>query len=204
MCIRDSINDFIERTWSRERYEAALTAYDGAVVIHDVARKNSVVHTDYENIAHAPIDNLIFTHNPDNLTTFRPMLHSGQRIVIRDGVAYDSVRGTLWPFDADLYTRHFAGNFVGYRSDRGAFKVIEVDGLLGVAALDHPGRALIRVDLYEDMNGDYLPLLCGTADFYRRRDDGKVERVRQDQTSSRGTVVESLRGRIPAQDSQGT
>ena len=64
------INEFIERTWSRERYESALSAYQDCVVVHDVARKNSIVHTDYADIADAPIEKLLFTHNPDNLTAF--------------------------------------------------------------------------------------------------------------------------------------
>ena len=56
--IYGNINHFIERTWSRERYETAMSAYKGSIVIHDVARKNSIVHTDYPDIANAPIDNL--------------------------------------------------------------------------------------------------------------------------------------------------
>jgi ribonuclease BN (tRNA processing enzyme) len=191
--IYGDINDFIERTWSRERYEAALTAYDEAVVVHDVARKNSVVHTDYPDIANAPIDKLIFTHSPDNLTAFRPILHGGQRIVIRGGDAYECVDGRILPFDADVYVRHFGGNLVGYRSSSGGHKVVEEGGLLGVVPLDHPGRSLMRIDLYEDVGGDYFPLLPDTRMFYRRREDGKVERVTQGRETSRGTVVEGLR-----------
>lgn len=193
--IYGDINDFIERTWSRERYEAALTAYQGAVVVHDVARKNSVVHTDYEDIAHAPIEKLIFTHSPDNLTALRPILHGGQRIVVRDGDAYECVNGRILPFDADVYVRHFGGNLVGYRSPSGAYKVVEEEGLLGVVPLDHPGRGLMRVELYEDVDGDYFPLLRDKSMFYRRREDGKVERVVLGSDTSRGTVVEGVRGR---------
>ncbi len=192
--IYGDINDFIERTWSRERYEAAMHAYEGAVVIHDVARKNSVVHTDYPNIADAPMDKLIFTHSPDNLTAFRPILHGGQRIVIRGGDAYESVDGRLYPLDADLYVRHFGGNFVGYRSAKGTHKVIEKDGLLGVVTVDHPGRERMRVDLYEDVAGAYLPLLVEPNSFYRVRQDRKIERVVLEDHASHGTVVGNLRG----------
>ena len=193
--IRGDINDFIERTWSRERFESALSAYEGSVVVHDVARKNSVVHTDYEDIANAPIDKLIFTHSPDNLTAFRPILHGGQRIVIRDGDAHECVDGRILPFDADVYVRHFGGNLVGYRSCSGAYKVVEEEGLLGVAPLDHPGRSLMNIDLYEDVGGDYFPLLPDTSMFYRRREDGRVERVVQGSETSHGTVVAGLRRR---------
>jgi hypothetical protein len=193
--IYGDINDFIERTWSRERYEAAMTAYEGAVVVHDVARRNSVVHTDYPDIADAPIDKLVFTHSPDNLTALRPILHGGQRLVIREGDVYECVDGRVHPFDADVYVRHFGGNLVGYRSSSGAHKVIEREGLLGVVPSDHPGRALMRVDLYEDVAGDYFPLLADPTQFYRRREDGRVERVTLGRETSRGTVVQGLRGR---------
>jgi Ca2+-transporting ATPase len=66
-----------------------------------VARKNSVVHTDYTDIAGASIDDLIFTHNPDNLTAWRPILTSGKRLVLRNGKPYEAVKGSLFPFDAD-------------------------------------------------------------------------------------------------------
>ncbi len=192
--IYGDINDFIERTWSRERYEAAMTAYEGAVVIHDVARRDSVVHTDYADIARATIEKLIFTHSPDNITALRPILHGGQRIVIRDGDPYELVNGTLMPFDADVYVRHFGGNFVGYRSSKGAYKVIENDGLMGVVTMDQPGRALMRVELYEDIGGEYFPVPAGGKAFYRRREDGKVERVIEEGDTSRGIVVKDLRG----------
>ncbi|MFO7783407.1 MAG: hypothetical protein R6V25_02155 [Desulfatiglandales bacterium] len=188
------INDFIERTWSRERYEAAMTAYEGSIVMHDVAQKDSVVHTDYDEIAHAPIEKLIFTHSPDNLTAFRPIVHGGQRIVIRDGEPYECVDGILRPFDADVYARHFGRHFVGYQSSKGAYKVIEDRGLLGMVTLDKPGRALMRVELYEDLDGKYFPVLTGDKGFYRRREDGKIERVIQEEHTSRGMVVEDLRG----------
>ena len=123
--IYGDINDFIERTWSRERYEVAMSAYDGSVVIHDVARKNSVVHTDYVDIKDAPIDDLIFTHNPDNLTAWKPILTSGKKLILRNGDIYESVKGKLYPLDADVYMHHFSCNLVGYKSEDGAYKVIE-------------------------------------------------------------------------------
>ncbi len=194
--IYGDINDFIERTWSRERYEAAMNAYENSVVVHDVARKNSVVHTDYAEIAHAPIEKLVFTHSPDNLTAFRPILKSGQRIVIRNGEAYDCVDGALKPFDANVYVRHFGGNLVGYRSRKGPYKVVESEGLLGVVSMDQPGGELMRVELFEDIGGRYFPVLMGGKAFYRKRGDGKVERVIQEGDITRGVVAKDLRGEL--------
>ncbi|MBW2102508.1 MAG: hypothetical protein JRH05_07500 [Deltaproteobacteria bacterium] len=194
--IYGDINDFIELTWSRERYEAALSAYKGSVVIHDVARKNSVVHTDYEDIGKAPIEKLIFTHTPDNLTALRPILKSGKRIVIRDGEAHESVRGMLYPLDADVYVKHFSGYWVGYASPEGAYKVIEEGGLLGVVSVETPGDPLIRVDLYCDIDGEYYPPPRDPRGIYRTRPDGKVEEVVYGKKKSTGRVVQGMRNRL--------
>lgn len=191
--IYGDINDFIERTWSRERYESAMAAYTGSVVVHDVARKNSVVHTDYLDIADAPIDDLIFTHNPDNLTAWRPILTSGKRLVLSKGKPHEFVRGQLFPFDADIYIHHFSSNLVGYRSKAGAHKVIERDGLLGIVEAGNPERALMRVDLYEDIGGEYFPVLNEPNKFYTVRTDGRVEEITIHEDSSAGVVVKNRR-----------
>jgi len=195
--IYGDINDFIERTWSRERFESAMEAYkDSVIIIHDVARKNSIVHTDYPDIANAPFDNIFYTHNPDNLTALRPILVSGKRIVIKEGKIYESVKGRLFPFNADVYVHHFSCDLVGYKSENGAFKVIEKDGLLGVVGIEDPGEEIMRVDLYQDIKGEYFPILLEPDRCYRSRPDGKIEEVIIHKRSTRGKVVNCLRDRI--------
>jgi ribonuclease BN (tRNA processing enzyme) len=190
------INDFTERTWSRRRYEAALKAYQGAVVIHDVARKNSVVHTNYGDICDADIDQLLFTHTPDNLTAKRPILKSGKRIVFKNGRIYEWVDGHLFSFDADVYVKHLSSCYIGYRSRNGAYKVISKNGLLGVVEAAGPEKGLMRLDLYEDINGGYFPVLKEPNKFYRLRTDGQVEEVTVDATTSFGRRVESMRAQV--------
>ncbi|RJR34615.1 MAG: hypothetical protein C4576_26090 [Desulfobacteraceae bacterium] len=190
------INDFIERTWSRERYQNAMSAYAGSVVIHDVARKKSIVHTDYVDIADHPIKDLIFTHNPDNLTATRPILTSGKRIVLQEGKTYESVKGVLHEFDADVYVHHFSSNMVGYRTPAGAYKVIEREGILGIVDADCEEEGLMRVDLFEDIGGEYLPVLKEPQKFYTVRSDGQVEEITLTKTSSSGVVVQGVRGKI--------
>ncbi|MFH1490723.1 MAG: hypothetical protein ABII06_17580 [Pseudomonadota bacterium] len=194
--IYGDINHFIERTWSRDRYEAALAAYKDCIVIHDVARKNSIVHTDYPDIGNAPIENLIFTHNPDNLTATKPILTSGKRLACKDGQVYESVKGRLYPFDADLYVHHFASDLVGYKSKKGAYKVTEKDGLLGVEKAGNDEDGLMRVDLYQDICGEYFPLLTDAKKCYAARTDGRIEErtVYEDRTT--GVVVQNIRGKI--------
>ena len=194
--IYGDINDFIERTWSRHRYETALSAYKNSVVIHDVARKDSVVHTDYVDIAEAPIAHLIFTHNPDNLTAWRPILTSHRRLVLREGQVYEAVKGVLYPFDADVYVHHFSCDLVGYASGKGAYQVIEKDGLLGVVPADRAEEGLMSVDLYQDIRGEYFPLLLEPNKTYVVRSDGRVEEVTRYSQWSLGRVVQNRRGRI--------
>ncbi len=190
------INDFIERVWSRERYESAMSAYEGSVVIHDVARKHSVVHTDYPDIAGAPINNLIFTHNPDNLTARHPILKSGKILLVRGDKAWESVNGGHYPFDADVYVRHFSGNYVGYKRTNGAYKVIEKDGLLGIVEAGGPEKALMRVDLFMDIGGEYFPVLKDTNKSYRIRPDGRVEESVINGDKSIGRLAQNRRGQI--------
>ena len=201
--IYGDINDFIERTWGRQRYESAVNAYRDAVVIHDVARKDSVVHTDYPDIADAPIKDLFFTHSPDNLTSFRPILTSHRKLVLRDGRVHESVKDRLYPFDADVYVHHFSRDLVGYLDRNGAYKVVGNNGLLGIAGAGGPEEELMRVNLFEDIKGEYFPLLEEANKSYAVREDGKVEEVTRLRDSSAGRVVRNLRGTLKAENTKG-
>ena len=195
--IYDDINNFIERTWSRERYERAMEAYNGSdVIIHDIAPQNSIVHTDYADIANAPFDNMIYTHNPDNLTSHRPMLNSGKKIIVSNGKVFESVKGKKFSFDADIYIRHWAKNLVGYKSKEGPFKVIEKGSLLGIAEIDSPEKGIMTVELFEEINGEYFPLLTKVDEYYTQRPDGKIEKVKMKGNNTAGKVVANIRGKI--------
>jgi ribonuclease BN (tRNA processing enzyme) len=190
------INDFIERTWSRERFENAVNAYRGSVIVHDVARHKSIVHTDYVDIADEPIKDLIFTHNPDNLTALRPILTSGKKLVLRGGAPYEAVHGVLHPLNADVYVHHFSCNLVGYRTTDGAYKLVEREGILGIVEAESPEKGLMRVNLYEDICGEYFPLLKDPHKFYTVRTDGQVEEITLQEKSSSGVVVRGIRGKM--------
>ena len=191
--IYGDINDFIERAWSTQRYESAMSAYEGSIIIHDVARTNSITHTDYCDIADAPIKDLLFTHNPDNLTAFRPILISGQRLIISDSKIYESVKGDMYLLDGDVYVHHFSCDLVGYRSDSGSYKVIEKDGLLGITEASNPEQGIMRVNLFQNIGGEYFPLLKDSARYYRSRPDNMMEEVTVRQDSSTGKIIENLR-----------
>lgn len=121
-------------------------------------------------------------------------------MVIRDNKAYESVRGKLFPFDADVYIRHWTCDLVGYRSEKGAYKVIEKNELLGIAERESEEEGLMFVDLFEDINGEYFPIILDAHKYYKARPDGRIEEITIKENSSSGKLVESLRGKIKTQD----
>ncbi len=191
------INDLVERTWSRRRLEAALRAYDGAVVIHDVANPGSVVHTDYRCVPRGQAAFLLLTHAPDRFVSEFPLALSGKTFVLDGDRLDEEVAGRRHRLAADVYVKDLDLPKVGFRDPRGPFKVMERGGVLRLApaAERAEGREVMRVRLLADVLGRYLPLLDAPRQRYQVRPDGTVERVTETARGSRGVVVRSLRGR---------
>jgi len=195
------INDYIERAWSEERYREALKAFEDVIVIHDVAMCNSVVHTDYERLGETLLkrERTLLTHSPDRITSEWVLCDAGKTIRIVGNEFYEVVDGNLYPMDADVYVKDVGKYYVGYRSDKGRYRVYEKSGLLTVSTEEKNGDGaslLYRVDLYEDIAGRYFPKIEDSNARYLRRRDGKVERIEFTKEGSSGTVVEDQRGRV--------
>ncbi len=195
------VNDYIERTWSEDRYKEAVRAFEGAIVIHDVAICNSVVHTDYEKLDETGLtrEKTILTHSPDRITSEWVLCDVGKTIRIVGNEFYEVVDENLYPMDADIYVKDVGKYYVGYRRDNGRYRVYERDGLLEVSPNDGKNDGttfLYRVDLYEDISGRYFPRIEDINARYLRRRDGKVERIEFTEEGSRGRVVEDQRGRV--------
>ncbi len=195
------INDYIERTWSHERYHDALTAFDDAVVIHDIALRNSVVHTDYRRLEHTVLqkERTILTHSPDDITSEWPLSKAEKSFLIQGGTFCEVVGDGLFPLDAAIYHKQEGRYYVGYGNPNGSTTVFENDGTLNLGAEwgGEKGAELFKVDLFEDIGGKYLPRLAdGDGSHYVERQDGRVERVTCGEEGSCGIVVEDLRGRL--------
>jgi len=192
-----SINDLIERTWSRRRLEEALRTYDGAVVIHDVANPGSVVHTAYPKVPRDRAAFLLLTHAPDRFVSEFPVALSGKTFVLDGNRLDEEVGGRRHRLAADVYVKDLDLPKVGFRDPRGPFKVMERGGMLSLAPAGAraEGREMMRVRLYADVLGRYLPLLASRSQRYQVRPDGTVERVTRTARGSRGAVVKSLRDR---------
>jgi metallo-beta-lactamase superfamily protein len=199
--IYGDINDYIERIWSSERYHEALAAFDDAVVIHDIATRNSVVHTDYRRLEHTVLkkERTILTHSPDKMTSEWP-LSKAEKTFLFKGITFSEVVGAvLFPMDAAVYHKQEGKYYVGYRNQNGTATVYENNGILNLGGewCWEKGTELYKVDLYEDIGGKYLPMLAeGDGSYYAERADGRVERVTCHENGSQGVVVEDLRGRL--------
>jgi len=103
--------------------------------------------------------------------------------------------------NADIYHKEAGRFYAGYKSERGRYTVHEKAGLLILSAEERfdpatAGKALYRVDLYEDIAGSYFPKIEDRDAMYLERRDGKVELIEFTEEGSRGKVLENHRDRL--------
>lgn len=196
--LHDNINNYIERTWSEERYRDALTSFKDSIVIHDIALKNSVVHTDYNKLEDTVLerDKTILTHTPDTITSEWALLKSGTVFCIKGGMFYELVGDKTYNLDADIYHKEAGENYVGYRDDNGAYIVYEKDKLLSLSKVERAelGTQLYRINLYKDIGGRYFQAHLGNNSVYQERPDGRVELVEFSDAGSTGRIAKDCRG----------
>jgi hypothetical protein len=200
--IYGDINDYIERVWSKERYTEAVNAFSDAIVIHDIASTNSIVHTDYNRLENTFLnkDKVMLTHSPDSITSEWVLCGIDKTYKIIGNRFFEKVDDKLYPVDADVYRREGEKYCVGYRKENGRHILYEENGLLKLSEDEgaNDGKPLYRVDLYEDISGKYFPFIGGKdkKSMYLKRNDGKVELVEVTPEGSRGRVVEDQRERL--------
>lgn len=193
------INDYIERTWSEARYREAVQAFEGAAVVHDVTGRFGVVHTEYHGLPDTTLEpsRTLLTHSPDNFTVVGwRLMRAGKRYrVVENRFVEITPDGAAWPTDADVYHKHNGRFFAGHRHEEGRHYVYAKNGYHCVSdgANDDQGELLFRVNLFEDVSGQYVPCLVGEDQFYMTRPDGKVEFVSRHEAGMRGRLVADLR-----------
>lgn len=192
-----NINDLIERTWSKRRFDDAMHTYDGAILIHDVAGKDSVVHTDYGKAPKNRDAFTIFTHSPDRFVSEVPLAITGKVFIAKGKGVVEEVEGQRHPLNAHLYARGRGDEaFVGYKSENGKYRIVQMDdGYLDIRPRSQhgTGKTLFCCNLYRDVDGKYYSNLLKQGQHYHQRPDGKVERLTYARSGSRGVVVRDLR-----------
>jgi len=195
------INDFVERTWSELRYSEAVATFNEGVSIHDVSGPRSVVHTGYDQLGRTALDpaRTLLTHSPDRMTSQWVLSKVDKTFCILNSRIHEVVDDTLWPMCADFYHKERGRYFIAFRDPDGSYLVQDKSGMLYLSESEEPNRGdvVCRVSVYEDVGGQYLPLLDEAAgQTYRHRDDGRVERVETRADGSTGTVVVDQRPEI--------
>lgn len=195
--IYGDINDYIERAWSEERFLDAVNTFHNSIVIHDIAARKSVVHTDYNRLKNTVLmkDKTILTHSPDEITSEWVLANTEKSFKIVGNTFYELVGDTFYPCNADIYHKETGKYYVGYKNAEGMYTVYEKGGLLNLSQAERPdlGTPLYRVDLYEDISGKYFPKLEDTSTAYLERKDGRIERVTFTDSDSVGKIEENQR-----------
>jgi hypothetical protein len=201
--IYGDINDYIERMWSQERYLEAMKSFEGAVVLQDASLSNSVVHTDYVRLGQTVLkrEMAILTHCPDRMTSEWVLCYSGKKYRVKGDKFYELVDEKLFPINADVFHKEGGKFYVGYRNENGKFKVLENNNALhiqlnGTEEGFFKGEHIYSVDLYEDISGEYFPVLDEPDSIYLKRGDGKVEVIEFTEGGSSGKVIENHRDRL--------
>ena len=193
--IHGDINDYIERVWSEERFKDAVNAFKESIVIHDISSRNSIVHTDYPGLKNTVLERakVILTHSPDKMTSEWVLSRAGKRFNIKGNSFFEVVEGKLYPLNADVYHKEEGKYYAGYKSRDGIYSVYDNDGTLGISYSGRPelGREIYKVDLYEDIGGDYFPKIENRDTVYHERIDGRVELLDYTHEGSSGRVLES-------------
>ncbi len=191
-----NINDFTQKTWSEERLVKAISMYEKNVVFHESTNADSVLHTNYENVTNIKADEIILIHTPDHFVSDRILSHHGKVFVVIKNSVFEQVDKELFVLNADFYFRSTNDFYVGFVSESGDFMVIEKEKkLLDIIPSDvhTKHKVLCKINLFQDIQGRYFDYLNNNMSSYRRRDDGKVEKIITTDTGSNAKIVESLK-----------
>lgn len=202
--ISGDINAYIERIWSRERYLDAKNSFKDAIVIHDIALRDSIVHTDYRKLEDTFLNKnkVILTHSPDALVSEWILSRAEKSYAVNETDFFEVVGDELYPLNADVYYKKSSKYYVGYKNGNGKYAVYEENEILHISKIDKIGarKPLYRVDLFEDISGKYFPKLEDIHAEYQERNDGKIELVKFSPEGSIGRVVESQRDNLCRSD----
>jgi len=194
------INDYIERIWSEERYRDAVAAFRDSTVIHDIFLRKSVVHTDYRRLNHTTLDRSrsILTHSPDKMTSEWLLSSADKEFRVTGDTFCEVVCSTCLPVIGDYFHKEDGKYYVCFKNENGRHSVYERDAILSLSTDPFRGEGtfLFNIDIYEDINGQYFPMIEDETSHYSCRPDGRVELLEYSDNGSCGRIVEDARPRL--------
>jgi hypothetical protein len=100
--------------------------------------------------------------------------------------------------NADIFAKDAGKYWVGYKNDKGKYRVYDKNGFLSISIDESPdlGKFMFRVDLYQDILGKYFPKMERDNAAYVKRSDSRVELVEITDNGSVGKIVEDYRDRL--------
>jgi hypothetical protein len=194
------INDYIERIWSEERFRDAVAAFTDAIVIHDIFLRRSVVHTDYRRLNHTTLDRskTILTHSPDKMTSEWLLSAAEKEFRVTGETFCEVVNSRDLPVIGDYFHKEDGKYYVCFKNSSGRHSIYERDSVLSLSTDPFRGEGsfVTNIDVYEDINGQYFPLIENETSHYSWRPDGRVELLEYDDSGSCGRIVEDSRPRL--------
>ena len=205
--ITGDINDYIERIWSKERYQDAINSFTTGITIHDIAVRKSVVHTDYRRLEHTTLEmgRTILTHSPDKMTSAWLLSEAEKEFFIKGDSLMEVVADQPMEVIGDFFHKEDGRYFVCLKSATGEYGIYEQDKVLSLSTdpfRSSDSQLVAQVEIYEDISGQYFPKLSREGSHYRKRPDGRVELVEYAAKSSSGKIVEDQRPRLTAEFNQ--
>ncbi len=198
--LRQDINDYLEQVWSRERLNRGLKFYEGEYpLIHDVSGPWAKVHTNYKHLEDYSGE-ILLTHSPDEFTSIHPLAHLQKTFIVRGNQFYEKTDGDLFSLEATCFHKHFNRYYLGFEEDGGEHLLIkEKPGVYDVfhesETIPDKAEIIKKIKLYEDINGDYFPVLSSENEEYIVRPDGRVEHQIHTETGTKGKIVKGQRKR---------
>ncbi|MFP4687984.1 MAG: hypothetical protein ACLFN5_07760 [bacterium] len=199
--LNDDINSYIEKTWSRQRLERALSFYNEQLMtIHDVTGPHGQVHTPYHFLEKRN-SRIILTHSPDEFTTLHPLAHLKKTFFLNNNQIFEKTKsGQIFPIIGDCFHKVFSRFFIGFKNENGDWRLVKKSSgeydVLSENVKNTDCQELYRVELYEDIGGEYFPALKKKNQRYILRPDGKVELQTHDTKQTNGKVVTGQRQQL--------
>ncbi len=194
----EDINNYIEFIWSHERYERAVEFYDRTalnLMIHDVAKNGSVVHTNQRLLAEFSSD-VLLTHSPEVFTSLHPLVHSQKTFLVKkSGICEQTKQNNCYPMNALCYHKNRSEYFVGYPDNNGEHYLIrQPDGSVRLAAKSgSEAKVIEKIRLYQDIGGEYFPRLNSPDEEYYLRADNQIVKLKHQPQTTSGELQTSLR-----------